>query len=210
MSLQQKRHNVVDIHPSRAPEIGRALWMLQDARSRTLEEVEHITPAMVDWLPTPGHDLRGASQPPDSESSIGTVLYHLASIEADWLHAEVLEQPEFPAEIVALFPHEVRDGQGHLSQVTGYGLAEHLQRLAVVRSLLLDVFEAMELAEFRRVRVLPPYDVTPEWVLHHLMQHEAEHRSQIGALRARAERQLSSGYPEVLAESQEAAESTNR
>jgi uncharacterized damage-inducible protein DinB len=40
---------------------------------------------------------------------------------------------------------------------------------------------------------LPPYDVTPEWVLHHLMQHEAEHRSQIGALRARAQRQLSSG-----------------
>jgi uncharacterized damage-inducible protein DinB len=34
----------------------------------------------------------------------------------------------------------------------------------------------------------PPYDVTPEWVLHHLMQHEAEHRSQIGAPRARAQR----------------------
>jgi hypothetical protein len=118
------------------------------------------------------------------------VLYHLAGIEADWLYAEVLEQPEFPAEIVALFPHEVRDGQGHLSQVTGYSLAEHLQRLAVVRGLLLDVFEAKDLAEFRRVRALPYYDVTPEWVLHHLMQHEAEHRNQIGALRAKALRDV--------------------
>lgn len=193
MTPQQRRHNIVEVHTSRAPEIGRALWMLHDTRRRTLEELEGVTPAIVDWLPTPDHALRGASQPPDGESSIGTVLYHLAGIEADWLYAEVLEQPEFPPAVIALFPHDVRDGQGHLSQVTGLSLEEHLQRLAVVRRLLLDVFEAMELAEFRRVRSLPPYDVTPEWVLHHLMQHEAEHRSQIGALRARAQRSFGQG-----------------
>jgi uncharacterized damage-inducible protein DinB len=45
----------------------------------------------------------------------------------------------------------------------------------------------MDLADFRRIRSLPEYDVTPEWVLHHLMQHEAEHRSQIGGLKDRAE-----------------------
>lgn len=193
MSPQHRRHNVVEVHTSRAPEIGRALWALHDTRRRTLEEMEGVTPAMVDWLPNPGLALRGASQPPDGESSIGTVLYHLAGIEADWLYAEVLEQPELPPEVVALFPHDVRDGQGHLSQVTGVSLEQHLQRLDVVRRLLLDVFEAMELAEFRRVRALPPYDVTPEWVLHHLMQHEAEHRSQIGVLRAQAQRAFGQG-----------------
>jgi len=46
----------------------------------------------------------------------------------------------------------------------------------------------MNIHDFRRVRRLPDYDVTPEWVLHHLTQHEAEHRSEIGALRASAER----------------------
>jgi hypothetical protein len=59
-----------------------------------------------------------------------------------------------------------------------------------VRGLLLDGYQRMELAEFRRVRALEHYDVTPEYVLHHLMQHEAEHRSQIGALRAAAARDL--------------------
>jgi uncharacterized damage-inducible protein DinB len=34
-------------------------------------------------------------------------------------------------------------------------------------------------------RERPDYDVTPAWVLHHLMQHEAEHRSQISGIRAR-------------------------
>jgi uncharacterized damage-inducible protein DinB len=41
----------------------------------------------------------------------------------------------------------------------------------------------MSLQEFRRVRVLPDYDVTPDYVLHHLMQHEAEHRGEIAMLR---------------------------
>jgi hypothetical protein len=35
--------------------------------------------------------------------------------------------------------------------------------------------------------------MSPEYVLHHLLQHEAEHRSQIGALRAHAEQTLNDG-----------------
>jgi len=48
----------------------------------------------------------------------------------------------------------------------------------------------MTLVEFSQVRTLEPYDVTPEYVLHHLMQHEAEHRSQIGGLRIAVQRAL--------------------
>ena len=132
---------------------------------------------MIDWLP------------PDNESSIGTILYHLADIEADWLYVEVLEQT-LPPNVIVLFPYQTRNAQGQLTQVQGFSLEQHLERLATVRELLLAVFQSMDLAEFRRVRSLPDYDVTPEWVLHHLMQHEAEHRSQIGSLRVRAERYI--------------------
>jgi uncharacterized damage-inducible protein DinB len=48
----------------------------------------------------------------------------------------------------------------------------------------------MTLQDFRRPRQLPEYDVTPEWILHHLMQHEAEHRGEMGILRTRAEKSL--------------------
>jgi uncharacterized damage-inducible protein DinB len=172
-----RRNNVVELDLSAEPAIGPWLWAIQDSRQRTLEELEQVSPAMLDWLP------------PDHGSSIGTVLYHLADIEADWLYAEVLEQ-SFPPAVAALFPYPTRDAQGQLTQISGFSLAEHLARLATVRGLLLDVFQQMDLADFRRVRTLPYYDVTPEWVLHHLMQHEAEHRSQIGALRASAARHL--------------------
>lgn len=177
MDSRKKDALIVDDRLSQEPEIGRWLWALQDTRQRTLRELGKLSPAMLDWLPG------------DDESSIGTVLYHIADIEADWLYVEVLEKP-FPPEVAALFPSGTRDDQGHLTQIQGFSLEQHLNRLEIVRRLLLDAYQQMDLAEFRRARSLPNYDVTPEWVLHHLMQHEAEHRSQIGALRARAESDL--------------------
>ncbi|HSN75501.1 MAG TPA: DinB family protein [Anaerolineae bacterium] len=170
---EEKEQRVLGVYSSIEPEIGRWLWALQDARLRTMWVLEGLPPGAIDW------------PPPDGESSIGTVLYHIAGIEADYLYVEVLEQP-MPPEVVALFTHETRDEQGRLVQVLGQSLEQHLGRLDVVRGLLLDVFQVMDLADFRRARSLPDYDMSPEYVLYHLMQHEAEHRSQIGALRARA------------------------
>ena len=177
MDFREQKYLIVDDRLSKEPEIGRWLWALQDTRQRTMRYLDSLTPTMIDWLP------------PDNESSIGTVLYHIALIEADWLYTEVLEQL-YPPKVAALFPYVDRDGQDRLSQVQGLSLEQHLERLEIVRRLLLDVFQAMDLHEFRRVRTLADYEVTPEWVLHHLMQHEAEHRSQIRALRAAAERHL--------------------
>jgi uncharacterized damage-inducible protein DinB len=177
MESQEKEVLCVETYPGQEPEIGRWLWALQDSRRRTMSELEGISPATIDWLP------------PGNESSIGSILYHVAGIELDWLYMEVLEQ-SFPPEAVILFPHDIRDDEGLLSKIEGFSLEQQLQRLEVVRGLLLAAYQTMDLSEFRRTRSLPNYDVTPEWVLHHLMQHEAEHRSQIGALRAKAESDL--------------------
>jgi hypothetical protein len=68
-----------------------------------------------------------------------------------------------------------------------------VNRLETVRGLLLESYQPMDLPEFRRARLLERYDVTPEWVLHHLMQHEAEHRGQIRSLRAGAEHSFALG-----------------
>ena len=170
MDPYEKEYLIVNSHLGKEAEIGRWLWALQDTRQRTLRELSSLSPAMIDQLPG------------GNRSSIGTILYHIAAIEADWLYAEVLEQP-FPPEVTALFPYDIRDEQGRLFQVQGLSFEQHLERLKTVRSLLLDAYQKMDSREFRRVRSFEKYDVTPEWVLHHLMQHEAEHRGQIGALR---------------------------
>jgi len=170
-------HNVVEALPGCEPEIGRWLWALEDTRRRTKDSLDGLIQSVIDWFD------------PHGGSSIGTLLYHLAAIEIDWLYADVLQKP-WPPELEALFPLDVRDEQGHLSAVRGLSLDEHLHRLDAVRSILLDTFRGMTLHEFRRARRVNDHDVTPEWVIHHLMQHETEHRGQTGEIRLRAERTL--------------------
>src|SRR5215217_3646951 len=107
MVNREKEQKIVEPYLNKEPEIGRWLWALQDARQRTMQQLDSLSPGVIDWFP------------PDGESSIGTILYHIANIEADWLYVEVLEQQTFPAEVTALFPFETRDKQGHLSQASG-------------------------------------------------------------------------------------------
>jgi hypothetical protein len=70
-----------------------------------------------------------------------------------------------------------------LVQITGETLKQHFARLDYVRGLLLATFRGMAPEDFRRARSLPEYDVTPEWVLYHLLEHEAGHLTQIKMIR---------------------------
>jgi uncharacterized damage-inducible protein DinB len=161
---------VPDCHPM----IGSWLGAIEDCRSLTQLCLEGVSAGALDWSYS------------CSPHTIGTLLYHIAAIEADWLLVEVLESG-FPPEVEALFPYEVRDSRGMLTIVRDVSLPDHWERLNVVRNYLLDSFQIMTLEDFHRERILPEYTVTPEWVLHHLCQHEAEHRSEIAILRSRFE-----------------------
>lgn len=158
------------------PEIGRMLWLLEATRGRTKEKLAEVDEAVVSW------------RAPDG-SSIGDILYHMALIEADWLYTEVLEAAFYPPDVLSLFPQDVRDEAGHLTAVPATSLHDHWQRLDAVRALVLAAFRAMTLADFHRLRQMPNYQVTPAWVLHHLIQHEAEHRGQLLMIKTLAEKQ---------------------
>ena len=151
------------------PVVGAALWQMEDARERTVALIERIPDDAVDW------------RPGWSGNTIGTLLYHLAVIELDWLSLEILEE-EPPLEFMRLFPFDGRDGSGHLTPVLGQTLDAHLARLHAVRARFLYSMRGFTVEEYRRVRVLDRYDITPEWVIQHLNQHEGEHRGQIGEI----------------------------
>jgi uncharacterized damage-inducible protein DinB len=142
-------------------EIGKWLWILGDTRRRTLENLGGLDPAAVDW------------QPGWAKNTIGSLLYHLAAIEASWFYEDILQ--ELPDDLDHRFPYDVRDEAGVLAAVRGTSIENHLSRLEKVRHDLMQVLIGMSAAEFHRKRTMPDYDVTPDWVLHHLVQHEAEH-----------------------------------
>ena len=159
----------MDLDPTVPPEIARWLWVLDDTRRRTHEALEGLDDTHLD-------------SPSPSGNTIGTILAHIAVIEVDWLYVEIREEP-YPDDLIPLLPPAVRDADGNLMPVPGTPLSRHLHTLEVTRARLLDTVRTLDLADLRRPRHLPDYDVTPEWVLHHLVQHEAEHRAEIGVAR---------------------------
>lgn len=153
------------------PEAGRAIWRLQDARTRTLRTLAALTDVEVDM------------EPPGGGDTIGTLLYHMAAIELDWLFVDILQR-DFPDDLAPWFHSSVRGDDDRLTPVRGEPVTLHMERLAVVRTVLVDELRALPAEEFERPRSVGEHEVTPMWVLHHLAQHEAEHRGQIGAVRA--------------------------
>jgi uncharacterized damage-inducible protein DinB len=170
------RTQIVNPIPGYDPPVGRWLWAFEESRERTLRVLKRLDPNLLDWIP------------PWGGNTISALLYHLAAIEVDWLFTDILEQNQFPPQIDALFPYEVRDKDGSLTAPSGIQLDAHLLRLSQMRKYFLDALRGMSESEFRRVRKFSEYQVTPEWTIHHLMQHEAEHRGEILVIMEAGER----------------------
>ena len=171
MTTMERR--VITPLPATSPDIGRWLWALEDARARTRRELEGLSQAELDWT----H--------PDIGNAIGSLLYHIALIEADYLCVDMLGRDDYLDDFQPLFPVPDRDEEGRLTVVAGVPLAEHLARLDAVRERLLSVVSVMTDEQMANARQLPEwnYEISPAWTLHHLMQHEAQHRGEIGVLR---------------------------
>jgi uncharacterized damage-inducible protein DinB len=164
------------IHPSAnyEPEITRWVWAIEDTRQRTKQGLANLSPAALDWVP------------PDGGNTIGTLLYHIPAIELSYLYEDILELG-WVAELAPLLPYPIRSDDGRLTHVVGESLDAHLERLDRSRALLLQHLSHMTLDEWRRPRRIENYTITPEWAIHHLMQHEAEHRGELMELRRRAQ-----------------------
>lgn len=152
-------------------EVGRWLSAMEDARRDTLRELDGVPDDAIDWAPD------------ERTNTIGTLLYHIALVEDDWLFVDVLEQPEHRERRTDLLPFPDRIEGERLTPITGFTLRQHLDRLAVVRSTLLERLRPMTAEDFHRLRSHERYDVSPAWALHHLLQHEAEHRAHIAWVR---------------------------
>jgi uncharacterized damage-inducible protein DinB len=151
------------------PEVGRWLSALEEVRRDTLKVVAEIPAAGVDVAVGDGGD------------TVGTTLYHVALIEVDWVFNDVLDREADIDPI--LFPYEDRVEHGRLTPVLGESMAEHLDRLARTRSLVIQELGSMTPDEFHQPRSRPSYDVSAAWAVFHLIDHEVEHRVRLSRLR---------------------------
>lgn len=170
--MSERQHEIVPL-PDCDPEIGRMLFMMEDARTRTRSALLGLDKALIDWREN------------DDTHTIGTILYHLAISELHRL-SEIVDLEGHP--IWEQFTESARDDHGVLSTLSAHSYEWYWQRLNHVRLLLLDAFQRMSPDDFRRPRRAGQREFTPEWMLYHLLQHEAEHRMELRLLRTRAER----------------------
>ena len=164
--------------PSQEPMVGRWLWAMEEARKRTLELVDGLAQDVVDW-----------EGPDGDENAIGSLLYHIAEVEMAWLWWEMKGHSQMPEGVLKDFPHEPVDATGRLARVLRVPVEDHVARLGRSRQVFLKEAQRFSAGFWQTPRLDPEngaFEATPEWMLYHLIEHEAAHAAQIASLVRRA------------------------
>jgi len=167
---EEPQRLVLDVWPDAAdPEAGRWLAALDRVRRGTNELLDEIEPGAID------------ADPGDGGDSLGTVIYHLALVEVDWVYSDILDRESDISR--EMFPHDDRESDGRLTPVTGESMAEQRARLDRARSMIIEVIAGLSSEEFLRVRPRSWGEASAAWIVFHLIDHEVEHRVRIARIR---------------------------
>lgn len=160
--------------PGFGPQIGRYVAQLTETREELLRYAKDLTPEQLSWYPT------------DDTESIGTQLLHVAAIEWSWVFEEIFQRPDtdYDGWEEAL---PLRLG---LPQVQDKPLAYFTERLDKVRGEVLNALKGLTDDDLPRIVATPVADggeppkevYTIDWVLFHIVHHEAHHAGQIELL----------------------------
>ena len=160
-----------------APRVGRYVAQMNEVRDELRKQVQDLSVAQLDWHPN------------EQTESIGTMLLHVDAVEWSWIHEDILGRPdkEYPGEWAEAMP--IRVGA---PQVTGRQADWYLQRLDARRERTLDVLRGFTEEDLDRLvgeADLGPevekrsYLFTIDWIMWHIINHEAAHVGQIELLR---------------------------
>jgi len=161
--------------PGFSPGIGRYVAQLGETRRALVSEIGDLTPEQLCWHPN------------ELTESIGTQLLHVAAVEWSWVFQEINRRPDedYDGWEEAL---PIRLG---LAQVGGQPLSYITERLDRIRGEVLDALRELTDEDLPRLveDASPGPDDEPgsylysiDWILFHLVEHEAHHSGQVELL----------------------------
>lgn len=153
-----------------APRIGLYVAQMDDVRRRTKAYVKDLTQEQLAWHPQPNVE------------SIGTLLLHIAAVERSWIGEDIEHRP-MGEEWKIGFP--IRFG---IPQISGKPLAYYFEQLNAIRA---ETHAALaRLTDDDLQQAITPLDsgdsteqYSIEWILYHLVEHEAHHKGQIAVMK---------------------------
>ena len=146
--------------------------MLEDVRARTKKYVEGLTQAQLEWFPNA------------KVESIGTLLVHIAAVELSWIQEDI-KRDQMGEEWKAGFPIRF-----DIPQISDEPLEYFIGLLDSTRAVTRDVLAGLTDRDLAREVVslddednpdAPRYTI--EWILYHLVEHEAHHKGQIAVMK---------------------------
>jgi uncharacterized damage-inducible protein DinB len=175
-TMQDDKRAVVRLErPSElAPRVADYYAMMEKTREKLIRTVQGLETKQIDFTPTP-----------DRIESIGTLLFHIAAVEWAWIFQDIGGQ-EMDYE---LWKHGFALREG-IPQIRGNDISFYLERLNKVRDAVFNRLKSFSDNQLGNLVEVDDDIVSVEWILFHLIEHEAIHIGQASVLLRLMERAL--------------------
>ncbi|MFX0108874.1 MAG: DinB family protein [Candidatus Hodarchaeota archaeon] len=167
MSDEEKKVIALTIYNELSPRVAFLYALMEKTRERLLKRVEGLSVKDLDYSP---HD--------ESIETIGTLLLHIAAVEWSWIFEDMGGQEMDYEKWKHAFA--LREG---IPQLRGKNLKFYLDKLEEVRERVFSRLMAVSDDELDHLVDIGQAVVSIEWILFHLIEHEAMHVGQISVLR---------------------------
>jgi uncharacterized damage-inducible protein DinB len=156
--------------PGFAGELGIWVASLDEVRRRTCDAVAGLSPEQLSW------------KPPDGGNSVGQLLRHIALVELDWLLTDLCRGEALPKDAPALMQLDGPMADPGVQPLDVFlGLLDYARKQTKARLGRYGRDEIETSREYAGEGVRKAFNV--RWILLHLIDHEAQHRGQILAVK---------------------------
>lgn len=152
------------------PMRSRMIAMMEENRKRILKLLQSVTEEMIDYTPST-----------QEIESIGTLLDHIAAVEWSWIFEDI-DKLEMDYEEWK-YAFALRE-QSEVNQQVGKGRKFYIEKITKTREQVIQRLEQMNDHDLTQViDTGENKKFTVEWILFHLINHEALHLGQISLLK---------------------------
>ncbi len=149
-----------------SPRVAFIFSMIDRVRTRLLRVIEELPDDALDFTP----DMKNIE-------TIGTLLLHIAAVEWSWIFEDMDGEDMDYERWKHAFP--LRED---LPQLTGKGKQFYIDRLHEVRKDVHERLRDIDDSSLHQLIDIGQAEVTVEWILFHLIEHEAMHIGQMSTL----------------------------